>query len=145
DFMESGTPGLKATPDGWLNRALAAEDIARRNHSASPFRAVALGTQLPRTLEGKAPAVAIGNVRDFNIKDFNVGGQNPSAVPISSSFESMYEQSVNAVLHGTASETFEAVKMLKAADPDKYIPASGVRYPNGQFGNNLKQIAQLLK
>jgi uncharacterized protein (DUF1501 family) len=144
DFMESGTPGFKATPDGWLNRALAAEDIARR-HRSSPFRAVALGTQIPRTLEGKVPAVAIGNVRDFNIKDFNVGGQNPAAAPISSSFESMYEQSVNAVLHGTASETFEAVKMLKAADPDKYIPASGVRYPNGQFGNNLKQIAQLLK
>ena len=140
DFMESGTPGLKATPDGWLNRALAAEDVARRPHPASPFRAVALGTQLPRTLEGKVPAVAIGNV-----KDFNVGGQNPAAMPISNGFESMYEQSVNTVLHGTASETFEAVKVLKAADTDKYVPAAGVRYPNGQFGNSLKQIAQLLK
>lgn len=57
----------------------------------------------------------------------------------------MYEQSVNAVLHGTATETFEAVKMLKAADPDKYIPAPGAHYPDGQFGNNLKQVAQLLK
>ena len=140
DFMESGTPGLKATADGWLNRALAAEDLGRRTHAESPFRAVALGTQLPRTLEGKVPAVAIGNVRDFN-----VGGQNPAAVPISNSFESMYEQSVNTVLHGTASETFEAVKMLKAADPDKYVPATGAHYPNGQFGNSLKQIAQLLK
>ena len=138
--MESGTPGFKATPDGWLNRALAAEDLARPRHASSPFRAVALGTQLPRTLEGKVPAVAIGNV-----KDFNVGGQNPAAVPISNSFESMYEQSVNAVLHGTATETFEAVKMLKAADPDKYIPAPGAHYPNGQFGNSLKQVAQLLK
>src|ERR1700761_6271902 len=27
DFMESGTPGVKATPDGWLNRALQAEDV----------------------------------------------------------------------------------------------------------------------
>ena len=140
DFMESGTPGFKATPDGWLNRALAAEDLARPRHAKSPFRAVALGTQLPRTLEGKVPAVAIGNV-----KDFNVGGQNPAAVPISSSYESMYEQSVNAVLHGTATETFEAVKMLKAADPDKYVPAPGAHYPNGQFGNSLKQVAQLLK
>jgi len=140
DFMESGTPGFKATPDGWLNRALAAEDLAQPHHASSPFRAVALGPQLPRTLEGKIPAVAIGNVRDFN-----VGGQNPAAVPISNSFESMYQQSVNAVLHGTATETFEAVKMLKAADPDKYIPAPGARYPNGQFGNSLKQIAQLLK
>jgi uncharacterized protein (DUF1501 family) len=140
DFMESGTPGFKATPDGWLNRALAAEDIGRPHREASPFRTVALGNQLPRTLEGRVPAVAIGNV-----KDFNVGGQNPAAAPISSSFESMYEQSVNAVLHGTGAETFEAVKMLKTADPEKYIPAPGAHYPNGQFGDSLKQIAQLLK
>ncbi len=140
DFMESGTPGLKATPDGWLNRALAAEDMGRGPHPDSPFRAVALGTQVPRTLEGKVPAVAIGNLRDFN-----VGGQNPAAAPISASFESMYDQSVNAVLHGTGTETFEAVKMLKSANPDKYVPAAGARYPNGQFGNSLKQIAQLLK
>ena len=41
DYMESGTPGVKATPDGWLNRALQAEDLRRAgNHTA--FRAVAL-------------------------------------------------------------------------------------------------------
>jgi uncharacterized protein (DUF1501 family) len=141
DFMESGTPGFKATPDGWLNRALAAEDAARRVHKPeSAFRAVALGSQIPRTLQGKVPAVAVGNVGDFS-----VGGQNPAAAPIATSFESMYDQSVNAVLHGTGSETFEAVKMLKATDPGKYTPAPGANYPNGAFGNSLKQIAQLMK
>jgi uncharacterized protein (DUF1501 family) len=145
DFMESGTPGLKATPDGWLNRALAAEDAACHDHvcsahKASAFRAVALGSQLPRTLQGRIPAVAIDNVRNFN-----VGGTNPAAAPIAASFESMYDDTVNAVLHGTASETFEAVKMLKAADPAQYVPAAGANYPNGQFGQSMKQIAQLLK
>ena len=141
DFMESGTPGFKATPDGWLNRALAAEDAARRVHKPeSAFRAVALGSQIPRTLQGKVPAVAVGNVGDFS-----VGGQNPAAAPIATSFESMYDQSVNAVLHGTGSETFQAVKMLKATDPGKYTPAPGANYPNGAFGNSLKQIAQLMK
>src|ERR1700741_2907852 len=44
DFMESGTPGLKATSDGWLNRALAAEDAPpTRRYPSSPFRALALG------------------------------------------------------------------------------------------------------
>ena len=141
DFMESGTPGLKATADGWLNRALAAEDAARTHrYQPSPFRAVALGSQVPRTLQGKIPSVAVGNV-----KDFSVGGQNPAAMPIATSFESMYEESVNAVLHGTGAETFEAVKMLKGADPMKYVPAAGANYPNGAFGNSLKQVAQLLK
>ena len=140
DFMESGTPGLAATPDGWLNRALAAEDAANPRHGKSAFRAVALGTQLPRTLEGKVPAVAIGN-----LKDFNVGGQNPAAAPLSNSFQAMYDESVNAVLHGTATETFEAVKMLKGTDSGKYTPAPGANYPNGAFANSLKQVAQLMK
>jgi len=37
DYMESGTPGVKATADGWLNRALQAEDAARARKT-SPFR-----------------------------------------------------------------------------------------------------------
>ena len=45
DFMESGTPGVKSTEDGWLNRAL--QGIPE--NQASPFRAVAFGPYLPRT------------------------------------------------------------------------------------------------
>lgn len=139
DYMESGTPGVKSTNDGWLNRALQAEDACcARKHSA--FRAVALGAQVPRTLEGRIPAVAVNNVRDFS-----VGGQNPAAAPVAAGFEAMYAGSVNAVLHGTGSETFEAVKMLQASDPAKYTPAPGANYPNGPFGNSLRQVAQLLK
>src|SRR5260370_23562810 len=62
-----------------------------------------------------------------------------------STFESMYAQSVDSVLHGTGNETFEAVRMLKAADPTKYQPAAGANYPRGVFGDRLRQTAQLLK
>jgi len=55
DFMESGTPGLKATEDGWLNRAI--ESVPEEE--ASPFRAVAMGPNLPRMLRGGAPAIAL--------------------------------------------------------------------------------------
>lgn len=140
DYMESGTPGVKVTTDGWLNRALQAEDAAYPARKYTAFRAVALGSQVSRTLEGKIPAVAINNVHDFS-----VGDQNPAATPIATSFEAMYAGSVNTVLHGTGAETFEAVKMLKAADPAQYTPAPGTNYPKGSFGNSLKQVAQLLK
>jgi uncharacterized protein (DUF1501 family) len=136
--MESGTPGIKATQDGWLNRALQVEQPAEGKPSA--FRAVALGTQVPRTLQGKLPAIAISNLADFS-----VGGKGPQMSPISNAFQAMYDQSTDAVLHGTGQETFEAVKMLKAADPAHYQPAAGVAYPNTPFGNSLKQVAQLLK
>jgi uncharacterized protein (DUF1501 family) len=139
DYMESGTPGVKATVDGWLNRALQAEDAAR-HAKTTPFRAVAMGTQLPRTMQGQIQAVALSNLQDFS-----VGGKSPVAQPVSATFEAMYDESADAVLHGTGQETFEAVKMLRAADPAKYQPAAGANYPKGQFGDSMKQLAQLMK
>jgi uncharacterized protein (DUF1501 family) len=137
DFMESGTPGLKSTEDGWLNRSLHGLPAAP---DKSAFRAIALGPSLPRILSGNEPAVAMNNINDFG-----VGGRNPNAAPISNTFEAMYAQSVDSVLHGTGQETFEAVKMLKAADPAKYRPAPGADYTRGPFGDSLKQLAQLIK
>ena len=137
DYMESGTPGAKATPDGWLNRALGAEPVRGKT---SAFRAVALGTQVPRTLAGRQPAIALANLGDFS-----VAGKGREASPLSNAFEAMYDGSTDAVLHGTGQETFEAVKMLKAADPAMYKPGAGVSYPNTAFGNSLNQVAQLIK
>ncbi len=136
DYMESGTPGVKNTSDGWLNRTLQSEPVA----TETPFRAIALGTSLPRILSGKASAVAVSNVNGFGI-----AGGNPAAAPLGNTFEAMYAQSVDTVLHGTGAETFEAVKMLKSADPQKYTPASGANYPRGRFGDALRQTAQLIK
>jgi uncharacterized protein (DUF1501 family) len=136
DFMESGTPGMKATIDGWLNRTLHSMPATDK----SPFRAISLGPALPRILNGPEPAVAVNN-----ISEFGVGGRNPSASPIANTFEAMYSQSADPVLHGTGQETFDAVKMLKSADPAKYRPAPGADYPRGRFGDSLRQLAQLIK
>ncbi|HVP52712.1 MAG TPA: DUF1501 domain-containing protein [Terriglobales bacterium] len=135
DYMESGTPGVKSTEDGWLNRA-----VRKPEPDATPFRAIAMGGTLPRALAGTAPAVAIGNINEFG-----VGGRGPAATPLTNTFEAMYSQSVDTVLHGTGQETFEAVKMLKAADPARYTPARGANYPRGRFGDSLRQLAQLIK
>lgn len=137
DYMESGTPGVKVTQDGWLNRALQDEPAGAK---ATAFRAVALGSQVPRTLQGKVPSIAVNNLADFS-----VAGQGPQTSPIANAFQAMYDDTSDAMLHGTGQETFEAVKMLKAADPARYQPAAGVVYPSGAFGNSLKQVVQLLK
>jgi uncharacterized protein (DUF1501 family) len=137
DFMESGTPGMKATEDGWLNRSLHA---LPQPASSTAFRAIALGPSLPRILSGSEPAVAMNNINDFSI-----GGKNPKASPVATAFEAMYDHSSDTVLHGTGAETFDAVKMLKAADPGKYTPAAGASYPKGRFGDSLRQLAQLIK
>jgi uncharacterized protein (DUF1501 family) len=137
DFMESGTPGVKSTEDGWLNRSLHALPPSSQK---SPFQAIAMGPSIPRILSGSEPAVAMNNINDFS-----VGGRNPKASPVATAFEAMYDHSADTVLHGTGEETFDAVKMLKAADPSKYKPAPGADYPKGRFGDSLRQLAQLIK
>ena len=135
DFMESGTPGVKATEDGWLNRSL--RSLPSSNDA---FRAVAMGPALPRILQGSEAAVALNNINDFG-----VGGRNPKSSTLENTFEAMYGASVDAVLHGSAQETFDAVKMLHSDDPAEYAPVAGANYPRGRFGDSLKQLAQLIK
>jgi len=135
DYMESGTPGRKATADGWLNRALpAALDKTDPVHT-SPVRAISFGADLPRALRGRNEAVSINNLNDFQVRD-------PRGA---STFESMYANTADKVLNGTGRETFEAVKLMQSIQKQTYTPANGARYPNGRLGQSMKQIAQLIK
>ena len=137
DFMESGTPGLKSTEDGWLNRAL--ETVPEEN--ASPFRAVAMGPNLPRMLQGAAPAIALPDLRQFKVM-----AQGPVlGQVVEGGFEAMYAQTVDKALQGTGTETFEAIDLLRKADPEKYQPENGAQYPASRLGKSLQEIGQLLK
>jgi len=133
DFMESGTPGLKATDNGWLNRAL----LSMPEEKPSPFRAVAFGPYLPRTLQGTSPAVAISDLKQFKM--------NGPQQTIEGGFEAMYAQTVDAALRGVGSETFEAIDQLKKINPDTYQPDNGAEYPKNRFGQSLQEIAELFK
>ena len=135
DYMESATPGVKSTSDGWLNRYLQ----ARRLETPTPFRAVSLTPQLPRMLQGQAPALALNQVGAFGIR----GGQ--ASDTIGASFEAEYAAAADRILNGTGREAFDAIKMLKIADPSRYQPEHGAEYPRSPFGQALKQIAQLAK
>jgi uncharacterized protein (DUF1501 family) len=147
DYMESGTPGVKSTTDGWLNRVLRAErrperDVGRDairdgvRDGASPFRAVALAAQLPRTLQGTAPALAMTDVSRFGVR----GGARTQA-----SFEAEYAAAADRVLQRTGKDAFDAIRQLDAASPARYQPENGAVYPRSAYGQALKQIAQLTK
>ena len=135
DYMEAGTPGNKGTTDGWLNRYMQ----AKRDPKATPFRAVSFTANLPRTLLGAAPAIAMTNIADFGVR----AGQGNNQV--AKGFEELYAQGMTDALHGTGKEAFEAVKMLKKANPQQYAAANGANYPRSPFGQALLQIAQLIK
>ena len=128
DYMESGTPGVKATGDGWMNRALPQEP-----GRPSPVRAVAVGATLPRSMAGRNPAVALETIGGFQVLDAKAG----------QAFQQMYTEAADPLVRAAGRETFEAVAMLQSIQKQPYTPAAD--YPPGRLGNSLKQIAQLIK
>ena len=132
DYMESATPGVKSTRDGWLNRYLAA---AAGEAEASPLRAIALPRQLPRTLQGAAPALAMGSTAEFEVHDMSAR----------TSFEELYEAAKDPSLNSTAGEAFDAMRTLAKKTAGVYRPAHGAVYPRSPFGQALQEIARLAK
>ena len=130
DYMESGTPGLKSTRDGWMNRALLPEPTKN-----SSLRALAVGQSLPRSLRGRNAAIAMSSLGEFRVQDANA----------SNMYETMYVETTDTLLHGAGKDTFEAVKLLKSIQARPYTPAANAKYPPGRFGEKLRQIAQLIK
>jgi uncharacterized protein (DUF1501 family) len=146
DYMESGTPGK--TGDGWLNRAL-----GEPGPDAAALRAVALSSRVPRTLRGQREAVALGNVKDFNISD-----EERLAI-----LRNMYSLTPDEKMRRTGKDAFEAMKIVQsvakeqtpnggspesAPGPERPTILQGNRVTynaGGQLGRNLQELARLIK
>jgi uncharacterized protein (DUF1501 family) len=137
DYMESGTPGVKSTADGWLNRYCRHD----REHEDTPFRAVAFGPQLPRILAGSAPSLALDDLQAFGLR----APQEAARDRLTRAFEDLYAGSATGLLSSSSQEAFEAVQLLKRVNPTQYRAANGADYPRGRLGRSLLQVAQLIK
>jgi uncharacterized protein (DUF1501 family) len=137
DYMETGTPDNKGTADGWLNRYLAVKGTCDEcNLAKTPFRAVAMTPQTPRILEGPSATVAMNSLDEFSVRATGSSAER---------LEALYRTGSADLVHGTGVEMFDAVKMLRSANPQKYLPQNNADYPKSQFGQRLLQIAQLIK
>jgi uncharacterized protein (DUF1501 family) len=132
DYMELGTPGQKPE-DGFLNRAL--QDSPEDKPSA--FRAVALQPNLPLSLSGPAPALAMASLTDFGL-DLTPGSA-------AGGFEGMYRAAVDHTLRGVGSEAFEALHTVRAAVPEGPAALKAAGYPTSPLGRRLFEIAALIK
>ena len=135
DYMESGTPDRKSTRDGWLNRYLAVSGTCEAC-APSPFRAVAMTPQTPRILDGGAPNVAMASLGDFTVR---ASGSSADRL------EALYRTGSADLVHASGREMFEAVKMLRSANPQNYRVENDAEYPRSPFGQRLREIAQLIK
>jgi len=140
DYMETGTPDVKGTTDGWLNRLLAVQGTCEQHDNGAicttPFRAVAMTPQTPRILEGHTETVAMNSLGEFSVRATGTEAQR---------LEALYRTGSADLVHGTGQEMFDAVKMLHSANPQQYKPRNNAQYPKTQFGQRLMQIAQLIK
>jgi uncharacterized protein (DUF1501 family) len=157
DFMETGTPGVKSTSDGWLNRVLqdtgcadcggrtlgnptahAADHAAGQSSMAAvpALRGISMTSALPRAMQGDHPALAIPDLNNFGVRhDDQVG----------SAFRRLYRTEAGDAVSSAAEEAFDAVRLLETIDPSRYEVAGGAEYPSGDFGRSLREIAQLAK
>jgi uncharacterized protein (DUF1501 family) len=129
DYMELGTPGIKSTPDGWLNRCLNDKPAA----ADSPFRGVAVGPQTPRMLAGAVPTLSISSIEEFRLRN----------ATIAPALEKLYANSTDPLFRRGGNSLFDAMAKLRAVE--SRIPPSTASYPIGKFSVGLKQIARLIK
>ncbi len=134
DYMESGTPGVKATDDGWLNRALQRSPEAGR-------------LAVPRRGHGREPAAhaARRGARDCACRTSSSFASSRSRRRSKAASRRSTRRRVDQALRGTGTETFEAIDMLRKADPSRFQPENGAMYPNGRVGQTMQQVAQLHK
>lgn len=128
DYMESGTPGVKNTEDGWLNRALTARKLAR-----DPLAAVAIVSRPPRILGGSFPVTALSRADELQ------------GAPLEDSLEALYDGAVDDLLSGAARDLGAARRELDGlskAPPDAPQRAG---YPKGRVGRDLFELARVLK
>lgn len=149
DLMESGTATDRKLATGWLNRMIGScpEDAASR----SALRAVALTSQMPRSLHGPEEALALADLGRFGVGPAPGGGRRDRGMAESmggsgaSGFEQLYASAVGDALHGASRDGFAAMELLRQVNPRDYRPAHGAEYPGGAFGRSLRQVAQLIK
>jgi uncharacterized protein (DUF1501 family) len=130
DYMESATPGVKSTRDGWLNRYLQATG------STTPLQGVALARQTPRSLQGRAATLAFGGIDEFAVRD---------AMGARRAIEDSYAQTRDPLLSASAREAFDAMAVLQKATSGSYQPAGGADYPRTPFGRAMQEIARIAR
>ena len=132
DNMETGTPGVGTTPDGWLNRALQ----TYQEKTPGPLSAVALTTRLPRILRGDFPVAAMGSAESY---DFNLGSGAAGAI------ESLYAGSPDSLLAASGKQMVESVKQAESLMKNAPSPSPLADYSPSDLGRRFSDMAKLIK
>ncbi|MBP5975149.1 DUF1501 domain-containing protein [Brasilonema sp. CT11] len=130
DYMESGTPGVKRTTDGWMNRLLS----LLSGHS--PIQAVSVGATTPRILSGQ---MAVANLALGK----NAANPLPLDRPqVQAAFDKLYAGKDDL------SQTYKQGRMARQAlindlNAEMEMANNGAPLPSG-FARDAQRLAQLM-
>jgi uncharacterized protein (DUF1501 family) len=135
DFMDLGTPGVRTTREGWLER------VAGQVPGESPTQLVAYAARTPRALLGPHPDLVTLDVGSFTVR----AGTGSSAW--SPEAEALLRE-----VHGgegpvpaSGRDVFTAIQTLRTTPALTAPPEGGAVYPAGQAGNGLRLAARFIK
>jgi len=144
DYMESGTPGRKGTPDGWLNRLLGAEPPAGAAAGArtSAARGISVGATLPRIWAGPNPVANIASGK---------GATRPTQLDrpqVSKAFDALYAGD-DAMSRAYRESQQSRAEVNEAMNPaamahEQMVADNGAPLPGG-FPDDAARLAQLMR
>ena len=134
DYMESGTPGVKTTTDGWMNRLLAV--LSERN-GRNIIQAINVGPTTPRILAGPMTIASLASGR-------NAARPLPlDNVRVSAAFDQLYRDQ-GALAQAYKEGQLARQALLKDLDAEMKMANNGAPLPNG-FSNDTQRLAQVMR
>jgi uncharacterized protein (DUF1501 family) len=139
DFLENGTLNDKSIEEGFFTRALGQMALDGKE----PLKAVALQSNLPRSLYGETKALATGDLDSFKIKNLDLRGHTGDG------FESFFESTMKQTLNGQAveDESHSKTSTLSLIDLIKKVNETKLKQDfsgKGDLAKKLKDIAKLI-
>ena len=131
NYIESGTPGIKSTQDGWMNRLLAVLPTDR------PTQALNVGITTPRILQGK---MAVANLRPGKNSLRKLSIDRP---PVHQAFARLYSD--DSDLAQAYRKGVEAREIIMAELNQEMMSASGNATSVNGFVDDAKEVGKLIR
>ena len=141
DFLELGTPGLKATRDGWMARA-----VAQAPGGPSSLEAIAVSPRLPRSLQGDPSALAFASLDQLRLRPMAGAPSGAQGRTLArQTFEALYDLAPEGPVAASGKEAFAAAELLEKKLAGRDLRPGEGGYPPAPIGRSLQLLGALIK